>query len=145
MDLRVAIGAVRRGVKPRRYPRRPETPVKSRHPDVARIAEVSRALIEKHVAIDRPMRTVAHRAAFHPIAGVLEDERSLLVGMALEAVLLFETAEPFAGAHAVLVVAVGALNNPLDDAVPLIEVGLTADLLVALETSEWTAFVRDFS
>ena len=80
------------------------------------------------------MRRVTRVATLYAIAEVLEHPRSFFVGMALDAGLVLETTQLRAGALAVLIVAVGALDHALVDSMSLVEVGRRPNLIVALET-----------
>ena len=54
------------------------------------------ALHGQHVAVGGAVGVVADRAALDPGGAVLVEERAALVGVALQAGLLLESAEPFA-------------------------------------------------
>jgi hypothetical protein len=74
---------------------------------------------------------MASDAAFHPIRRMLEYERTLLIGVTLEARLLLEAAQPGACADAVLLVTVRALDHSLENAMTLVQMRHRSDLLVA--------------
>jgi hypothetical protein len=106
--------------------------VKSRYQNVARVAELAHVLMGEQVPVHVAVRCVASGATFYAIAQMLEHPRSFFVGMALDARIVFEAPQLGASGLPVLIVTIHALHHAFIDAMPLVEIGIGPNLIVAL-------------
>jgi hypothetical protein len=82
-------------------------------------AQVAGALVSQHVTVDRSVGNVTGNAPFHRNHFVLEEPRTAVFGVTLEATLVFETAENRALAPGVGIVAILTLDAALGHRMPI--------------------------
>jgi len=98
---------------------------------VAAEAQIGDARRRQHVAVRRSVDVVTGRAALQPGRAVLEEEGAALVGVALQAGFLLETAQSAERGGLMRVVAGRALKDALLQAMALVQGELGEDVLVA--------------
>ena len=102
--------------------------VKTGDRNVAAVAEFGHGLKREHVTVRGTVRGVAGRAAFNTRGRMFEDERTVLVRVASHARFLFESAESHPTLTLMGIVARGALDDPLLEAVSIVELELGKDI-----------------
>jgi len=110
---------------------RSETAVPGRRLRVTAEAQVGDVLLSQHMAVGRPMGLVADIAALDPGGLVFMEKRTPFVGVAADALLLFEPGQSYPESRFMRIVAGSTGYNSFLKPVPPIQLELGEDVLVA--------------
>lgn len=108
-----------------------EIGVPGRRSGVAAEAKIGCILELEHVAVDGAVSFVADRTAFDPGGQMFMDVRAALVDVAFEALFLLEPGQTISGRWFVRIVAGGTGQDALLEPMPLVQLKLGENILVA--------------
>jgi hypothetical protein len=107
---------------------------------VAGKAKFCRALMSKHMAVDRSMGIMAGSTSFNSYSAMFVDKRTLLIGVALEASFLLETTELCSCRWAMILVAICTFDHTFSDSMSLVQGELRRNFLMTIQTELITLF-----